>query len=264
MGLVACGSPQVRSVDAEAAQRAAQLQSELDQAVRSYHETSELGPLQAWVDRNPDHPEYDVWREVVALRIYESLVIGDPWEGVPAEEGDDPAVATLPEPSVSQLVSVVERYPDTIAAVTAQAVLEEDGLRRLTQPPFNDSVVAFLEGRDDWVRDPTGRVMMPNVDLEAFRERHESSLRQRLGERLVEDRCAQKMGYCTWWVQNFPQESVTAGVQQAMKEEWYRRGHPPWRGKRYANCAYRCAKACRSDSEPLDDACYEPCFEGCG
>lgn len=249
-------------MDAEEAQRIA-IQSELDHAVVAYHDDGDLAGLAAWVEKHPEHPDHALWEEVVALRVYESVVIGDPWSEAPIEEGDDPAVAPLPEPSVPKLRALVERYPNTVAAKTATAVLEAEGLRRLTQPPFNDNVVAFLEGNDDWVRDDDGRSLLPNVDLDAFRSRHEDTLRTRLGERLVEDGCTSKMGYCTWYVQAFPQAPVVTGLTSAMKDEWYRRAHPRWRGKRFANCTYKCAKRCQTQAEPLDDACYAPCFSRC-
>ena len=60
-----------------------------------------------------------------------------------------------------------------------------------------------------------------------------------------------------------PNDPMTGELQMAMKDEWYRRGHPRWRGSKFANCAYRCAKNCRNAAEPLDDACYAPCFARC-
>ena len=266
LGLTAACSPSGATVSAEEAQaqaRAAAVQSSLDQAVATYHEEGEIDGLVAWVETHPEHPKYDVWREVVALRTYEGLVIGDPWIAEAAEDGDDPAVAALPEPSVGELVALVERYPGTLGADTAQALLESDGLRRLSVPAFNDSVVSFLEGRDDWVQDDYGRNLMPNVDLDAFRNRHERTLRTRLGERLADDGCVESMGYCTWYVRQYPKDPLAEQLQVAMKDEWYRRGHPRWRGSKFANCAYRCAKNCRNDAEPLDDACYAPCFARC-
>ena len=257
-------APHIETVTADAAQvRAAAVQSELDEAVFAYHDNGDLEALSAWVDAHPDHPELDTWREVVALRAYESLVIGDPWTAEEYEEGQDVAVAELPEPSTAGLLALVARYPGTLGAETAQSLLETHGLQRLSVPAFNDAVVAFLEGRDDWVRDERGRNLMPNVDLEAFRKRHESKLRTRLGERLTEDACVESMGYCTWYVQAYPQDPRVSDLQVAMKDEWHRRGHPRWRGSKFANCSYRCAKDCRNDAEPLDDACYAPCFARC-
>ncbi len=249
--------------EAQARAQAARANTDLDVAAAAYHDDGDLEPLVAWVDAHPDHPEVEVWREVVALRTYESLVIGDPWTPAEAEPGEDAAVATLPEPSVPALVALVERYPGTFGAQTAAALLESDGLRRLTQPAFNDALVAFLEGRNDWVHDDDGRNLMPNVDLAAFRDRHEDTLRARLGERLAQSACAESMGYCTWYVDRFPDEPIAGELQAAMKQEWYRRGHPRWRSSRFANCAYRCAKTCRNDAVPLDDACYAPCFARC-
>ncbi len=257
-------APHIETVTADAAQvRAAAVQSELDEAVFAYHEDGDLDALRSWVDVHPDHPELDTWREVVALRTYESVVIGDPWSAEEAEDGEDTALAPLPQPSTAALLALVERYPGTLGAQTAQALLETHGLQRLTVPTFNDSVVAFLEGRDDWVRDDSGRNLMPNVDLDAFRQRHETKLRARFGERLAEDACVESMGYCTWYVRAYPEDPRVSELQVAMKDEWYRRGHPRWRGSKFANCAYRCAKNCRVDAEPLDDACYAPCFAGC-
>ncbi len=253
----------VSAEEAQAREQAAQAKTELDLATAAYHEDGDLEKLVAWVDTHPDHAEVDVWREVVALRTYESLVIGDPWSPADPEEGEDVAVAPLPEPSVPALVALVERYPGTLGAETAQALLESDGLRRLTQPAFNDAVVAFLEGRDDWVEDDHGRNLMPNVDLSAFRDRHEETLRSRLGERLAENACKESMGYCTWYIERYPEAPVVGQLQAAMKQEWYRRGHPRWRGSRFANCSYRCAKTCRTDAAPLEDTCYAPCFARC-
>lgn len=257
-------APHIETVTADAAQvRAAAVQSELDEAVFAYHDNGDLEALRSWVDAHPDHPKLDTWREVVALRAYESLVIGDPWTAEEYEEGEDVAVAELPEPSTAGLLALVARYPGTLGAQTAQSLLETHGLHRLSVPAFNDAVVAFLEGRDDWVRDERGQNLMPNVDLDAFRKRHESKLRRRLGERLAEDACVESMGYCTWYVKAYPQDPRVSDLQVAMKDEWHRRGHPRWRGSRFANCSYRCAKDCRNDAEPLDDACYAPCFARC-
>lgn len=266
VGLLAACAPQGASVsaaEAEVKARAAAIKTELDEAVAEYHEDGDLERLTAWVDTHTDHPEADVWREVVALRTYESLVVGDPWSFEEPKDGEDIAVAPLPEPTAAELVALVERYPGTLGAETAQALLETEGLKRLSVPAFNDSVVSFLEGRNDWVQDDYGRNLMPNVDLETFRERHEDSLRARLGERLVEDQCVDSMGYCTWYVRSYPNDPLSGDLQAAMKDEWYRRGHPRWRGAKFANCAYRCAKNCRNAAEPLDDACYAPCFARC-
>jgi hypothetical protein len=266
LGLATACVPSGATVSAEAAQaqaRAEKAQSALDEAVAAYHEDGAIEGLVAWVETHPEHPDRDVWREVVALRSYEALVIGDPWTAEEAQDGEDAAVAPLPEPTATELVALVERYPGTLGADTAQALLESDGLRRLSMPAFNDSVVSFLEGRDDWVRDDYGRNLMPNVDLDAFRERHEDSLRMRLAQRLAEDGCVGSMGYCTWYVQRYPDDPRAGQLQVAMKDEWYRRGHPRWRGSKFANCAYRCAKNCRTNAEPLDDACYAPCFARC-
>lgn len=265
-GLLQGCAPQGTSVSADEAQAEAQAvaaQSELDQAVARYHDDGDLERLTAWVDAHPDHPKVYVWREVVALRTYETLVIGDPWSVEEAGPGEDVAVAPLPEPKAAELVALVERYPGTLGAETAQALLEREGLKRLRVPAFNDAVVSFLEGRTDWVRDAYGRNLMPNVDLDAFRDRHEDGLRASLAARLTEDRCVESMGYCTWYVEAYPDDPVTEELQAAMKDEWYRRGHPRWRGSRFANCAYRCAKDCRQNAEPLDDACYAPCFARC-
>jgi len=256
-------SPSAAADEAQAKAQAAAVQSELDRAVAEYEADGDLERLTAWVDAHPEHAEVDIWREVVALRSYEALVVGDPWTVEEAKAGEDAAVAPLPEPKAADLVALVERYPGTLGAETAQALLESEGLRRLSIPAFNDSVVSFLEGRDDWVEDDYGRNLMPNVDLEVFRSRHEHTLRSRLGERLAEDRCVESMGYCTWYVQRYPEDPVTESLHVAMKDEWYRRGHPRWRGSKFANCAYRCAKSCRNDAEPLDDACYAPCFARC-
>ncbi len=264
MALTLGCAPRIETATADAAQiRAAAVQSELEDAVLAYHDAGDLEALRSWVDTHTDHPELDTWREVVALREYESLVIGDPWAIDEPEEGDDVAVAALPEPTTAGLLALVDRYPGTLGAQTAQALLETHGLRRLSVPAFNDALVAFLEGRDDWVQDEHGRNLMPNVDLDAFRRRHESKLRTRLAQRLSEDACVQSMGYCTWYVNAYPQDPRVSDLQVAMKQEWYRRGHPRWRGSRFANCSYRCAKDCRTDAEPLDDACYAPCFAGC-
>ncbi len=266
VGLLAACAPQGASVSADEAHvkaEAAAIKTELDEAVAEYHEDGELERLAAWVATHADHPEAALWREVVALRTYESLVVGDPWSFEEPKDGEDVAVAPLPEPKAAELVALVERYPGTLGAETAQALLETEGLKRLSIPAFNDSVVSFLEGRNDWVQDDYGRNLMPNVDLDTFRERHEASLRTRLGERLAEDRCVDTMGYCTWYVQSYPNDPVTGELQLAMKDEWYRRGHPRWRGSAFANCAFRCAKTCRTAAEPLDDACYAPCFARC-
>lgn len=259
-------TPQGMTISADQAQaqvHAAQTASDLELAVAEYHDSGGLDRLTAWLETHPEHPEAAVWREVVALRAYESLVIGDPWSVEEMQPGEDVALAPLPEPKATELVALVQRYPGTLGADTAQALLEDDGLRRLSVPAFNDAVVSFLEGRDDWVRDDTGRNLMPNVDLDAFRDRHEDSLRARLGERLMEDGCVETMGYCTWYVRTYPEDPRTGSLQTAMKQEWYRRGHPGWRGVKFANCSYSCAKSCRSSAEPLDDACYAPCFARC-
>ena len=265
-GLLQGCTPGGNTVSADEAQARAQAvaaQSALDQAVAAYHDDGDLERLTAWVDTHPDHPEVDVWREVVALRTYESLVIGDPWSVEEPAAGEDTAVAPLPQPSATELVALVQRYPVTLAAETAAALLEREGLERLKVPAFNDAVVAFLEGRSDWVHDAYGRNLMPNVYLDAFRARHEDGLRASLAARLSEDRCVDSMGYCTWFVATYPEDPATEELQAAMKDEWYRRGHPRWRGSRFANCAYRCAKDCRHSAEPLDDACYAPCFARC-
>ena len=158
---------------------------------------------------------------------------------------------------VGQSIEVTHEAPDFVRTGVYGHAFSNGNAARC------DAVVAFLEGRTDWAHDAFGRNLMPNVDLDAFRVRHEDGLRASLAARLSEDRCVESMGYCTWYVRNYPEDPVSDDLQAAMKDEWYRRGHPRWRGVRFANCAYRCAKDCRQSAEPLDDACYAPCFARC-
>ena len=257
--LVSCGhAPPEERPDPPTAARTA-----LDEAVARFHDTGSIELLRHWLDFYPDHEDAGVWREFVALRMYEAIVIGDldaPPE--PIREGEDPAVAPLPEPDVPQLIALAKAYPDTIAGQTALSLLEEEGLKRLSDPPVNPVLITFLEGGEEWVK--AGEVRMPNVDLDAFRNRHEERLRDRFAVRLLDDGCATLMGYCNWWVEQYPDDHLTQEIRASMKAVWHKRGHPPWRSSHYATCAFRCAKQCRQSATPLDDTCFDPCFERCG
>jgi hypothetical protein len=229
--------------------------SELTDAVARYHDHGELDPLRAWVERNPEHDDAQIWREVIALRTYESIAIGD------AHEGDDPAVAALPDPDPQALLALAIAYPSTIGGRTAQAMLEADGLRRLTEPALNPIVIEFLEGNDAWPQ--TAGVLMPSVDLADFRARHEAQLADRFARRLLDDGCTTTMGYCTWWVRRFPDAEATALMRDHMQQVWTKRAHPRWQGRNHAACAFACARKCRQGAVPFDDSCYDRCMVRC-
>ena len=241
----------------------AAVQRALDVAVARYHDDGDLDLLRAWVEQHPDHADADIWREVIALRTYERLSIGDPLAPAePAQVGDDPAVARLPAPDPQRLVALVAAYPDTLGGRTAQALLEAEGLRRLREPVLNPIAVAFLEGDEGWT-DAAG-VTMPHVDLHDFHARHAPILAARFAQTLVDDGCASTMGWCTWWVQRFPDAAATPAIHDAMYRVWHRRAHPRWQGRNHAACAFACARKCRQGAAPLDDGCYEPCIARCG
>jgi hypothetical protein len=238
------------------------VQSALDEAVARYHDRGELEPLRAWVERNPEHEDAEIWREVVALRSYEQIAIGDPSaEAETVAIGDDLALASLPDPDPAELVALAVAYPGTIAGRTAQAMIEADGLRRLTEPALNPVVVRFLDGDDDWAL--VDGVSMIEVDGAEFRQRHEVRLAACVAQRLLDDGCQTTMGYCTWWVRRFPNAEVTAAIAEQMQHVWYRRAHPRWQGRNHAHCTFGCARKCRQGAAPLDDGCYEPCVAGC-
>lgn len=233
----------------------------LEEAVARYHDDGEIDLLRAWVERHPDHEDAEIWREVIALRAYERLAIGE-LSSAPAEADEDPAVAPVADPDPQQLVALVTAYPDTLGGRTAQALLDAEGVRRLREPVLNPIAVAFLEGDDSWV-DAAG-MTMSEAEMADFRARHEQALADRIAAVLVDDGCTKTMGWCTWWVGRFPEAAATPAIHDAMYRVWYRRAHPRWQGRNHAACSFACARKCRRSAVPFDDGCYDACVVRCG
>ena len=241
----------------------------LSKAIETYQRTGNAGDLQAYIDVHPGDDRAVVWREMLALDAYErAWTLGD------LEAVDDDDVAAFdPAPMVNTrtLKTIVDDYPDTFAAQMAGAgldtehhVLEAAALRFLGAPTLNTHVVAFLSGDDTWARGvDTGEDEGVQIDLRRFRRRHEARLKDAVRRTLLDDKCGESMGYCRWYVAQFPADDTTEAIQVAIRKEWWRRGHPPWQGKAHLQCAYDCARTCRDQPVTLDDTCFDTCFERC-
>lgn len=230
--------------------------TDLDRAVDAYHRYGEWALLQEWVHAHPDDPDAERWREIVALRRYETERVGPS-----AVVGDEPELKA--NPNAAAVATIAQRYGDTVGGRLAMAVASEEGMRRLSTPIANPWVIGFLEGRDEWAYDGQGRPMIPESDIEHIRHIHAARVRNRLGNHLHEQRCVELVGYCMWWVRQYPTDGRTHQLRIELKQIWYERGHPPWKGKRHANCALRCARSCVENADPPDDACFAPCYAQC-
>lgn len=218
--------------------------AELARALAAWHDDDDIDPLRAWVRAHPDAAQAEVVREVVALHDYDACY----GEGVD-EDG---------------LRAVVVAYPDTVAGRIASARLVGDGLGRLRANVPSRELVDFLDGGDAWARTEDGRSRLPATDLQWFRSTHAPELEAKLASTLLADRCRAHMGYCNWWIAKRPDAGETPAITEARRQTWYERGHPTWRGREHARCAYKCAKTCRERSTSLDDGCYGPCYARCG
>ena len=237
----------------------------LETAIAKYRETGDAEDLRAYIDAHPEEDRAVVWREMLALDAYKGA-----WTLGELEAYDD-ELDPAPMVNTRSLRSLVDEYPDTFAAQMAGAgldterhVLEAAALRQLGAPILNAHIVAFLSGDDSWAAavdaDEDAGVQ---IDLGRFRRRHETRLKDTLRRTLIDDGCSASMGYCRWYAAQFASEDATTEVQTAIKQEWWRRGHPPWQGKAHLQCAYDCARTCREQPVSLDDTCYDGCYERC-
>lgn len=214
----------------------------LEAAVASWHERDDIEPLAAYVAAH-DGEELGVWREVVALARYESS----------SSDHDDSVM----------LGAVARDYPDTVAGSVAAITVQGDAIARVEAELPGMLAVDFLEGTGRWAADDTGRTVLGPQAREAIERARSPGLAARFADALIADGCVETMKYCTWWTARYPAAPQTEAVEQAAAAEWYRRGHPKWRGGDHARCALRCAKRCRAASTPLDDDCYAGCYAGC-
>jgi hypothetical protein len=250
--------------------------SPLRAAVDRYHETGDLTALQAWLQQHPDDPEAAIWREVVALRDYEDRSYGE-WSAIDDPDlsgwggpddaveyaADGPPDAGLPERDEAVLRELARRHRGTMVGDTAVAVLDQVRVRSLLQLAVSRRVTDLLDGRVDWAEPGQTPDEAARADFVAFRGRHAPALRQQLADALVADACWTTMGYCTWWIDRYPDDPVTATLGEAQRAVWYRRAHPTWKGNNHTYCAHKCVDACRPQATPLDDACFEPCYLRC-
>jgi hypothetical protein len=212
----------------------------LDDAIARWHDDDDIEPLAAYV---ADHPsdELGVWREVVALARYE----------------------TTHASSDAALLSLAHEFPDTVAGSVAALTVQGEALARVEADVPGMLAVDFLDGKGGWACDADGRAMLPRATRESIERARSAGLRERFGDALVAEGCVETMGYCTWWTTRFPTAPQTAAIERAVAAEWYRRGHPTWKGGEHARCALRCAKRCRQSAEPLVDDCYDGCYSRC-
>jgi hypothetical protein len=255
-GLGACGTtpPPRPEMNPEEVARSVVSVDPLAQALDAYHDDGDIAPLQAWLAEHPEHPDASLWREVVALRSYERAI--------------DRAVDAVPPDQPVRLASadlnaVVLAHPGTLVARTAQAALGESVLVQLRDPVLGRRALDFFEGGDAWACDGDGQRLAPDLDLERFRTRHEATLLQGVERQLRERGCDEAVGWCSWWVERYPDAPGSEAIRADLEEVWYRRGHPPWKSRRHLRCANACARECRPRTTPFDDGCYTTCYAGC-
>lgn len=237
----------------------------LDKAIAQYEKTGQTQAIAAFIAANPDDERSAIWHELLALAAYDRA-----WSLGEFDEGRNDLEDPAPVVNTRDLRAVVSAYPGTFAArmagaglVTQAHVVESTALRQLVRPVINQRVVAFLSGQDSWVAQlPGGDDDGVQIDLRSFRRRNAASLQQGLADALQTDGCTSAMGYCQWFVVQFPADPATVAIGKAMKRQWYERAHPPWKSKAHLQCAYDCSHRCRAQPT-LDDACYEGCFSKC-
>lgn len=250
----------------------------LEQAVVRYHDQGDLDPLTAWLTAYPEHPDAEIWAEVVALRQYEEASLGEMLLPLPPAEpmavdkpseapgpeyaADGPDESELPDRDRGALRDLAQARGSTLGGRMAMAVLEGERTDALFEFPVGLRVTRFLDGEPAWVGDgddgPEAR-----MDLERMQARYTESVRDRLAEALVKDGCWTQMGFCNWWVERYPDDPRTVTMREAMQAVWYRRGHPAWKGRNHGYCAHVCVKTCRPEAAPLDDGCFDPCYARC-
>lgn len=226
-----------------------------DQAVVAFHDAENAGPLGKWVDAHPEDPRAELWREILAMRMYERFVFGPTDRETTPQLGDDPALEPVLGANEAQLRSVLAAYPGTLGARNASARLSANALDALRDPVLNPKAVAFLDGDDS---------VCGLAEVDDFRLQYQPGIRLRVGREILARGCEDAMGYCTWWVLAFPKDAeFTPGIQAQQEDAWFRRARPRWQSGRFARCAARCAKGCRAEAAPLDDSCYDPCIAKC-
>lgn len=226
----------------------------LEQALTAYHDHADIQPLRAWLEEHPDHPDASLWREIVALRSYERAI----GEAVDAAAPGEPVRLAS-----ADLRPIALAYPGTLVARAAQASLGELVLEHLRQPVLGRPALDFFEGGTAWACDARGRPLAPDLDLAEFRARHQASLLEGVAQYLQTNGCESSVGWCSWWVEHFPDAPYTAAIRSDLQAVWYRRAHPPWQGRRHLRCAHACAGQCRSKTSPFDDSCYSSCYAAC-
>lgn len=215
----------------------------LDAAVVRWHEHDDIEPLAAYVATH-DGDELGVWREVVALARYETT-----------NEHELQSDAALR--------SLATEFPDTIAGSVAAVTVQGDVIARVEADVPGMLAVDFLDGTGRWALDASGRELLAPATRASIERARGSGLRDRFGDALVAEGCVDTMRYCTWFTARFPTAVQTDAITKSVAAEWYRRGHPTWKGGEHARCALRCAKRCRQSVTPLDDECYAGCYSGC-
>lgn len=224
-------------------------------ALATYREAGDASKLREWVNSHAEDPRAELWREILAMRMYEGLVFGPVEQATRPDEGEDPALEPLPEPDEAELRSLLATYPGTLGARNARAHLSAAALQSLRSPTLNPRVVEFLGGDD--------RHCGPG-DPGEFRLEYEPGLRRRVGSEVLALGCDKAMGYCNWWVEAFPDDrEFTPRILGEQRDAWFKRARPRWRSRSFATCARRCAKSCRAAAAPFDDSCYGPCMSKC-